>query len=105
MPVGTLTAQPSLPPGPLPHEPETPGPCCYSEASLQEVISLATPNYGYEKHHRELPKNQKKQEKPRPKTQRKPNAPQGSGPPADSQSIGDAAGAPDQPSSGAAPGT
>jgi len=66
---------------------------------------LATPNYGYEKRQRELAKKQKKQDKLRAKTQRKPNDPQGSGPPADSQSIGDAAGAPDQPSSGAAPGT
>jgi len=57
---------------------------------------LATPNYGYEKRQRELAKKQKKEEKLRAKTQRRPNDPQGDDQPADDQSAG-AAGHPEQP--------
>jgi hypothetical protein len=71
-------------------------PCCYSESQLQEAITLATPNYGYEKRQRELAKKKKKEEKLRSKTQRRPDDPQGDDQPADGQPSGDAA-APDQP--------
>ncbi|CAN7286790.1 MULTISPECIES: hypothetical protein [Acidovorax] len=57
---------------------------------------MATPNYGYEKRQRELAKKQKKEEKLRAKTQRRPNDPQGDDQPADDQPAG-AAGHPEQP--------
>ncbi|WP_081497407.1 hypothetical protein [Acidovorax sp. CF316] len=41
---------------------------------------MATPNYGYEKRQRELAKKQKKEEKLRSKTQRRPDDPQGDQP-------------------------
>ncbi|HEY9207971.1 hypothetical protein [Acidovorax soli] len=37
---------------------------------------MATPNYGYEKRQRELAKKQKKEEKLKAKTQRRPDEPQ-----------------------------
>ena len=38
----------------------------------QETITLATPNYGYEKRQRELAKKKKKEDKLRAKAERKP---------------------------------
>jgi hypothetical protein len=49
---------------------------------------LATPNYGYEKRQRELAKKQKKEEKLRAKTQRKPEDAHGDGPAADTSPGG-----------------
>ncbi|RLJ39953.1 hypothetical protein C8C98_3703 [Acidovorax sp. 106] len=50
-------------------------PSCYSAPLLQKANTLATPNYGYEKRQRELAKKQKKEEKLRAKTQRRPDDP------------------------------
>ena len=51
----------------------------------QETITLATPNYGYEKRQRELAKKQKKEEKLRAKSQRASGEQQGSDQPEDGQ--------------------
>jgi hypothetical protein len=55
---------------------------------------LATPNYGYEKRQRELAKKQKKEEKLRSKTQRRPDDPQGDQP---ADGHGDGAAGTNQP--------
>ena len=57
---------------------------------------MATPNYGYEKRQRELAKKQKKEEKLRAKTQRRPDDPQGGDQPANDQPA-ESTGHPEQP--------
>ena len=55
--------------------------------NFQEAITLATPNYGYEKRQRELAKKKKKEEKLRAKSHRAPGDTQDGpdGQPADGQ--------------------